>query len=184
MTWAGLDPPFGTILADCPWRYAQTQRTKARADLQYSTMSIEELCALPVQDLAAADAHLWMWSTSRGLAEGWHLPVIQAWGFRPQGAILTWCKTGQPGVGAVVRNNTEFLVLGIRGSPPVPAEPAMASWVASKREYSGRRAHSAKPGWSYDLIERLSPGPYVELFQRRCRMGWSGWGLGYEQASA
>lgn len=183
MSWEGLTPPYGAIVADCPWRYPITQR-RAPAAEKYSTLDIDELCALPVADLAAADAHLWLWVTARGIAEGWHVPVIGAWGFRPQGAVVTWCKTGQPGVGAVVRCNVEFLVLGIRGTPPPPSEPAMTAWVASKRVHSGRYTHSTKPGWAADLVEQTSPGPYVELFQRQGRIGWDAWGHGFESAAS
>lgn len=185
MTWPGLTPPYGALIVDAPWRYHQTQRHRADAARQYSTMSLNELQALPVGELAADDAHLWLWVTARGMAEGWHVPVIKAWGFRPQGAVVTWCKTGQPGVGAVVRCNTEFLVLGVKGTPPVPDEPLMTSWVASKREYATRCAHSKKPGWAMDMIRQVSPGPYVELFARQPQLGIDSWGLGYEgQVSA
>lgn len=184
MTWPGLVPPYGGLLVDPPWRYHQTQRTKAQADRQYSTMSVEELAALPVEELAAADAHLWLWVTARGLAEAWHLPLLRAWGFRPQGAVVTWCKTGQPGIGAVVRSNTEFLVLGVRGTPPVPDQPAMSSWVASQRQYSGRYAHSRKPGWAVDLMRQVSPAPYCELFARQQALGVDAWGLGVEHQCA
>ncbi len=190
MTWLGLTPPYGTAIIDAPWRYATTER---RARPGYSTMSLDELAALPVNALLADDAHVWLWCTNRALAEGWHVRLLGAWGLRAQGAIVTWCKTGQPGVGAVVRSNSEHVLLAIRGRPPLPAAPAMRSWFEAGRVFAGRKGslggwhhgHSAKPPVFADLVEQVSPGPYVELFQRVGRLGWDGWGLGYEgQVSA
>jgi N6-adenosine-specific RNA methylase IME4 len=185
VTWPGLTPPYGCVLVDAPWRYPLTQRHRAHAARQYSTMSIEELAELPVGELLAEDAHVWVWVTNRVLVEGWHLPVLEAWGVRPQGALLTWCKTGQPGVGAVARANTEHLLLAVKGTPLVPEEPLMSTWFQAKRVLTGRSGHSRKPPCAWDLIMQVSPGPYAELFQRQGRLGVDGHGWGYEgQVSA
>jgi N6-adenosine-specific RNA methylase IME4 len=180
MTWAGLSPPYATLLIDAPWRYPLTQRHRAHAARQYSTMTPAELAALPVGELLAEDAHVWLWLVNRALIEGWHLPVLEAWGLRPQGALLTWCKTGQPGVGAVARANTEHLLLAVKGSPPVPESPLMSTWFTANRVLTGRHGHSRKPAMAMDWIEQVSPGPYCELFARQQRLNWAAWGLGHE----
>jgi N6-adenosine-specific RNA methylase IME4 len=177
MTWHGLSPPYGTAVVDPPWRYAITER---RARPGYSTMGLDDLAALPIGDLLADDAHVWLWLTNRALAEGWHVGLLEAWGLRAQGAIITWCKTGQPGCGAVVRSNTEHALLAVRGKPGVPSSPAMRSWYQWPREMHGRYAHSTKAPGFLDVVEQVSPGPYVEVFQRAGRLGWDGWGMGYE----
>jgi N6-adenosine-specific RNA methylase IME4 len=185
VTWPGLSPPYATLLIDAPWRYPVTQRHRAHAARYYSTMTPEELAALPVGELLAERAHVWLWLVNRALIEGWHLPVLEAWGLRPQGALLTWCKTGQPGVGAVARANTEHLLLAVKGSPPVPESPLMSTWFTANRVLTGRHGHSRKPACAWDLIMQVSPGPYAELFQRQGRLGVDGWGFGYEgQVSA
>ena len=167
---AELDPPYSTIVADPPWRYGSAA-TKADASKHYSTMALEDICALPVADLAADDAHLWLWSLN-GMMEEAH-QVVRAWGFRAI-TMLTWCKT-QPGVGYYVRSNTEHAIFATRGHPMVPENKATASWHVWKRG-----AHSAKPDAFIDLVEQVSPPPYVELFCRRPRLGWDSWGYGYE----
>lgn len=168
---AELSPPYSTIVADPPWRYGSAA-TKADARKHYSTMALDEISALPVADLAAPDAHLWLWCLN-GMMEEAH-QVVRSWGFRPL-TILTWCKT-QPGVGYYLRNNTEHCILASRGKPLVPEVKPTSTWFVWKRG-----AHSAKPDAFGDLVEQVSPGPYVELFCRRPRLGWDSWGYGYEQ---
>lgn len=174
MTWDGLTPPYRTIVADPPWRFGSAA-TKADARKHYSTMALADICALPVADLAADDSHLWLWALN-GMMEEAH-QVVRAWGFRPI-TLLTWCKP-QPGVGYYLRNNTEHAIFATRGKPMVPADKAMASWFVWPRG-----AHSAKPDAFIDLVEQVSPGPYVELFCRRPRFGWDSWGLGFEAVVA
>ena len=159
---------YRTIVADPPWRYAAAA-TKADAGKHYSTMSLGEIMALrdTVQQLAEPDAHLWLWTTNAFIEEGYD--VVRAWGFRPL-TLLTWCKP-QPGVGYYLRNNTEHAILASRGTPLVPEEKAMASWYVWPRG-----EHSAKPEAFYDLVEQVSPTPYIELFSRRARLGWGTWG--------
>ena len=159
---------YRTIVADPPWRYAAAA-TKAAAGKHYSTMPLEDIFALgeAVRELAAADAHLWLWTTNAFMEEGHQ--VVRAWGFRPL-TILTWCKK-QPGVGYYLRNSTEHAILASRGKPLVPDEKALSSWYVWPRG-----AHSAKPEAFLDLVERVSPGPYLEMFSRRARLGWDTWG--------
>lgn len=169
--WADLSPPYSTIVADPPWRYASAA-TKADAAKRYSTMSLGEICRLPVRALAAADCHLWLWATN-GLLEDAYV-VLRAWGFSPL-TVVTWCKPG-PGVGHYLRNNTEHVILGSRGRAQVPAEKPLSTWYEWP---SG--AHSAKPAAFYDVVEQVSPGPWVELFCRQPRFGWDSWGHGFEE---
>jgi len=172
--WAELHPPYGTIVADPPWRFV-TAATKVDPGKQYSTLTISEICEMPVVDLAARDAHLWLWAVN-GLMSEAH-DVVRAWGFRPT-TIVTWCKPG-PGVGHYLRNNTEHAIFATRGRPLTPTVKPLSTWYLWPRG-----AHSAKPAGFGDLVEAVSPGPYVELFARSPRLGWDSWGRGYEAMEA
>jgi N6-adenosine-specific RNA methylase IME4 len=169
---------FRTIVADPPWKYktgandsSGAERTKSSAELRYSTMTTDDIAALRVAELADTSAHLWLWGTNMKLGEAYK--VVAAWGFEPL-SLLTWAKT-QPGVGHYLRNNTEHCILAVRGKPMPPrgpgGSPFMASYFVAPRE-----RHSAKPDRFYDVVEQVSPGPYVELFARTARMGWERWG--------
>ncbi len=174
MAWDGLSPPYATIVADPPWRF-QSAATKADARKHYSTMATGDLADMPVETLAAADAHLWVWAVN-GLMEDAYA-LVRAWGFSPL-TLVTWCKPG-PGVGHYLRNNTEHLILASRGKAQTPDDKPLSTWFVWPRG-----AHSAKPAAAFDLIEAVSPGPYVELFCRQGRMGWDSWGHGYESGVA
>lgn len=185
MMWEGLSPPYRTIVVDPPWRYKRTAglTTKGHrpstAQAHYSTMSNEQIAALPIEELAAEQAHLYLWVTVPrlfGEHDRQELPPIaflKQWGFEWK-QMLTWVKTGQMGMGWYFRNHAEHVLFGIRGSLPVATRDLSNVVVAP------RRRHSEKPGAMYDLIERVSPGPYVELFARQPRLGWDSWGWGYE----
>jgi N6-adenosine-specific RNA methylase IME4 len=183
--WDGLNPPYSTIVADPPWMYKKQPGIHGGdgpwPEHRYSTMTNEAIADLTVADLAAPDAHVYLWATNVILTRqrwGWPDPVeiVKRWGFEPK-AILTWIKTGPLGMGRYFRGQTEHVIFGVRGDLPIP--PA-------KREQnifsSPRRAHSVKPGAFFDLVERVSPAPYVELFCRQPRFGWDSWGWGYEEA--
>lgn len=173
MTFAELTPPYATIVADPPWHYEKVNPPNPATDyegagLDYSTMTVDEIKALPVSDLAA-DSRCFLWITQRYLFDG--PDVLRAWGFEPQGRVIVWCK---PPMGTL-NTTTEFVLIGKRGKPPVmPWTPT--TWYAWPR--SG--GHSAKPDAFADLVESWCPGPYVELFCRRPRLGWDSWGKGYE----
>lgn len=172
-----LNGPYSTIVADPPWRYGNQRGAAARGHARnhYSTMSIGEIRCLPVSAIAADDAHLWLWGVNQLMDEAFD--VARHWGFKPL-TMLTWCKPG-PGVGYYLRNNTEHCLFATRGKPMVPDEKAMASWFLWPSSH-----HSAKPDAFGDLVEQVSPGPYVELFSRRPRLGWDSWGFGYERERA
>lgn len=172
VTWLGLKPPYATIVADPPWRYERAGITKVDSRKFYSTMPIADICALPVQELVDRDAHLWLWALN-GLMEEAH-QVVRAWGFKPV-QLVTWCKPG-PGVGHYLRSNTEHAIFATRGRPVTPDAKPLSTWYRWPRGQ-----HSAKPAAFGDLVEQVSPGPYVELFARAQRLGWDGWGWGYDR---
>ncbi len=169
---------FSTILADPPWRF--TNRTgkvapeHRRLD-RYSTMSFETIRSLPVKDVAARNAHLYLWVPNALLPDG--LDVLEAWGFRYVSNIV-WAKRrkdGGPdgrGVGFYFRNVTELLLFGVKGSMRTlgPGRSQVNMIETRKRE------HSRKPDEQYAVIEACSPGPYLELFARHPRAGWTVWG--------
>jgi len=169
---------FQTVLADPPWRF--TNRTgkvapeHKRLD-RYSTMDLADIKALPVGDVTAKNAHLYLWVPNALLLEG--IEVLQAWGFRYVSNIV-WAKRrkdGGPdgrGVGFYFRNVTEPILFGVKGSMRTlaPARSTVNMIETRKRE------HSRKPDEQYDLIESCSPGPYLEMFARYARPGWTAWG--------
>jgi N6-adenosine-specific RNA methylase IME4 len=163
---------YATVLADPPWDIQQKSSTstgarRLGADHHYDLMPVEQIAALPVgQQLAAEDAHLWLWVTNASLFAGKH--VMESWGFRYR-SILTWIKP-RFGLGQYLRNQTEHLLLGVRGSAPIQFR-GQGSWL-----YAPLQEHSHKPEEQYAVIERCSPGPYLELFARRRRHGWHSWG--------
>ena len=169
---------FQTVLADPPWRF--TNRTGKVAPEhhrlgRYGTMSLDEIKALRVSDVTADNAHLYLWVPNALLPEG--LEVMQAWGFRYVSNII-WAKRrkdGGPdgrGVGFYFRNVTEPILFGVKGSMRTLAPGRSTVNMIETR----KREHSRKPDEQYDLIEACSPGPYLELFARYARPGWSVWG--------
>lgn len=173
-----VDGGFQTVLADPPWRFANRTGKVApehrRLD-RYGTMDLDDIKGLPVGEVTAKNAHLYLWVPNALLLEG--IEVLQAWGFRYVSNIV-WAKRrkdGGPdgrGVGFYFRNVTEPILFGVKGSMRTlaPARSTVNMIETRKRE------HSRKPDEQYDLIESCSPGPYLELFARYAREGWSAWG--------
>jgi N6-adenosine-specific RNA methylase IME4 len=169
---------YATILADPPWQFQNRTGKVApehRRLLRYPTMEQREILELPVARLAAARSHLYLWVPNALLAEG--LRVMEAWGFTYK-SNLVWYKVrkdGGPdgrGVGFYFRNVTELVLFGVRGSMrTLPPGRTRVNILATRK-----REHSRKPDEIYDLIEACSPGPYLELFARFPRSGWSQWG--------
>ena len=169
---------FSTVLADPPWRFSNRTGKVApehrRLD-RYSTMPLEAIKALPVGDVLAKNAHLYLWVPNALLPDG--LDVMKAWGFRYVSNIV-WAKRrkdGGPdgrGVGFYFRNVTELLLFGVCGSMRTlgPGRSQVNMIETRKRE------HSRKPDEQYELIESCSPGAYLELFARYGRPGWTCWG--------
>ena len=129
-------------------------------------MKFKDICALPVERLAADNSHLWLWICNSNFFEAIH--VMEAWGYAYK-SCLTWIKP-RFGLGAYLRNQTEHLLLGVRGKAPIQFR-SQGSWF-----YAPVQDHSHKPEEQYAIIERCSPGPYLELFARRKRPGWHSWG--------
>ena len=163
---------FATIVIDPPWDWGdegdQDQMGRARPD--YSTMSKEQLMALPVGAIADDDCHLYMWITNRSLPKGFDL--IQAWGFRYITAI-TWAKPSF-GMGNYFRGQTEQILFAVKGSQPLKRKDVGTLFTAPR----GPNGHSSKPVEFYDLVESCSPGPFIEMFSRHNREGWTTWGEG------
>lgn len=170
---------FGTILADPPWRFINRTGKIApehRRLSRYDTMSIEEIAALPLDAFVAPTAHLYLWIPNALLPDG--LRVMEAWGFTYKGNIV-WHKVrkdGGPdgrGVGFYFRNVTELLLFGTRGKNARTLDPgrSQVNFIATRK-----REHSRKPDEQYQIIESCSPGPFVELFARGTRRGWTTWG--------
>jgi len=155
---------YKTILADPPWDI--NQRGNYGAINHYDLMSLERIKGLPVKDLAEDNAHCWLFVTNAALKSGFD--VLEAWGFTPR-SVFTWVKP-RMGLGVYLRNATEQLLFGTRGKAPVKFH-AQPNWG-----FYPTQDHSHKPEEIYDVIERVSPGPYLELFARRKRKGWSSWG--------
>lgn len=173
-----VDGGYQTVLADPPWRF--TNRTGKVAPehkrlSRYSTMTLDEICALPVEDVVAKNAHLYLWVPNALLPEG--LQVLKAWGFRYVSNIV-WAKRrkdGGPdgrGVGFYFRNTTELLLFGVRGQMRTLAPARSQVNIVETR----KREHSRKPDEQYPLIERCSPGPRLEMFARYPQPGWEVWG--------
>ncbi len=170
---------FGTILADPPWQF--TNRTgkvapEHRRLSRYATMGLEEICQLPVADIAADPAHLYLWVPNALLPEG--LRVMQAWGFTYKSNLI-WHKVRKDGgsdgrgVGFYFRNVTEVILFGTRGKKARTLAPGrrQVNLLATRK-----REHSRKPDEQYEIIESCSWGPRIELFSRGAREGWTVWG--------
>ncbi len=180
---------YRTICADPPWPMKDSgTRTHSDAGdwntgrgtdgrnsrLSYPTMSIDEINALPVPDFAERSAHLYLWAVNAYLEDAYR--VARAWGFKPS-TLLTWCKPPMGlGFGGTFVNTTEFILFCRRGGLKATRRWP-STWHEAGRPYLGAGpTHSAKPDCFNDIVEQVSPGPYLELFARRQRLGWDSWG--------
>ncbi len=189
--WQNLDGPsagliqkaggqkFGAILADPPWQFQNRTGKIApehRRLSRYATMTLADVKALRIESLSAETAHLYLWVPNALLPEG--IEVMRAWGFDYK-SNLVWHKIrkdGGPdgrGVGFYFRNTTELLLFGVRGKNARTLAPGRRQVNIIKTR---KREHSRKPDEAYDLIEACSWGPYLELFARGARAGWTAWG--------
>ncbi len=169
---------YGTILADPPWRFANRTGKMApehKRLSRYQTMTFEEIMELPVAELAKPQSHLYLWVPNALIRQG--LEVMDRWGFEYKTNVVWYKirKDGGPdgrGVGFYFRNVTELVLFGIKGSlRTLPPGRTQVNIIRSRK-----REHSRKPDELYDVIESCSPGPYLELFARHARFGWSQWG--------
>jgi N6-adenosine-specific RNA methylase IME4 len=190
---------YGVIVADPPWKtmggplmggsvgegwHWKDQTKGATRPLPYSTMTVEQIAALPVASLADDDCALYLWTINAYVEDAY--AIARAWGFKPS-TLLTWCKAPMGGgLGGVHGISTEFVLYARNGSPAekrtpgtwFEGEPDEGHGFGWKRFYvNGKPAHSAKPEAFYDKVHEATPeGPYVELFARRARLGWDYWG--------
>lgn len=164
---------FGAIYADPPWLY-DNQGTRAATGNHYGGLTVDQLCALPVRELTAPDAHLHLWTTNAFLFE---CPkIFEAWGFEFRSSFV-WVKS-QMGIGNYWRNSHEILLTAIRGEKAKSfRDHSLTSWLEC-----ARGAHSAKPEQVRGYIERASPGPFLELFGRSPANGWVVWGNQIERS--
>jgi N6-adenosine-specific RNA methylase IME4 len=173
------DKKFATVLADPPWRFINRTGKMApehKRLARYETMTTDDIAAMPLLGSLAATSHLYLWVPNALLPEG--LRVLKAWGFDYKSNIV-WQKIrkdGGPdgrGVGFYFRNVTELVLFGVRGKNA-------RTKAAGRRQVNilctRKREHSRKPDELYDIIESCSPGPYLELFARGMRPGWTAWG--------
>jgi len=170
---------FHTVLADPPWQF-QNKTGKVAPEHKrlnrYGTMTLDAICELPVTSICVEPAHLYLWVPNALLPEG--LRVMAAWGFQYK-SNLVWHKIrkdGGPdgrGVGFYFRNTTEIILFGVRGKDARTLAPGRTQVNIIK---SMKREHSRKPDEQYKIIEACSSGPFVELFARGPRAGWTTWG--------
>lgn len=183
-----IEGGYGCILADPPWYFRTRTHQIGSRDAQnhYNVMSLPDICDMPVRDVAAKDAHLFLWTTGPCLPHAFK--VIDAWGFRYSGVAFTWAKLKRSyderqlrmtptaasdfhvGLGFTTRKNTEFCLLARRGSAKRVAKNVRELILAPVRE------HSRKPDEVHDRVEAYCEGPYLELFARTPRSGWTVWG--------
>lgn len=144
------------------------------AQLPYQTMSVKAIADIPVLSICAPDAHLYLWVTNKYLMRA--SDVIDAWGFR-YSTTLVWAKNAMGGgLGGNFKITTEFLLFCTRGQLKAK-QPHTGTWFNEKRSYkNGFPCNSKKPEFFAELIEKVSPGPYLEMFARDSRPGWDVWG--------
>lgn len=166
VTLANSGRRYGCVCADPPWRY-KNRATRGAAINHYESMTIDAICALPVAQLAAPDAHLHLWVTYPLVFEAER--VLNAWGFDYR-SMFVWAKP-RLGLGNYWRGSHEILLTAVRGNKKRFQDKALRSW----KEIRGGE-HSAKPAEVRSMLERASPGPYLELFGRQPVTGWTVWG--------
>lgn len=180
---------FGAILADPPWRfetwgvggrdrsadqhYLQQAPDCGAAVSSFTTMTLDEICAMPVPEVAADDCCLFLWACCPLLREA--LQVMEAWGFDYRATAFSWAKVNQDGspymgLGYWTRGNVELCLFGKKG------KPRRIAMDVPQLVLERRREHSRKPDCVHGRIERLVAGPYLELFGRQSRPGWVVWG--------
>jgi N6-adenosine-specific RNA methylase IME4 len=174
---------YGAILADPPWAYQvwSAKGTGRSAEQHYDTMWAEDIAALDVDGLAAPDCVLFLWATWPCLKQA--MALIETWGFTYKTCAFDWMKASntqpdffqeevapQIGGGYWTRSNTEPCLLATRGKPKRLNADVRQGIIAPRCE------HSRKPDGIHERIERLVAGPYLELFARQQRKGWTVWG--------
>ena len=171
-----IDLKYNVIYADPPWTFkTYSNKGKDRSpEKHYSVMSFKDICNMPVGNIARDNSVLLMWAIDPLLDKAFE--VIKAWGFTYKTVAFTWAKLNKTkpgfftGLGYWTRGNPEMCLLATRGKPK-RLNKSIPQLVVSQRQ-----EHSRKPDVVYDHIEKMLEGPYIELFARRKRDGWSSWG--------
>jgi len=165
---------YSIILADPAWRY-KNKGGKGAAENHYPTMSIEEICALPVGEIAASDSALFLWATFPMLPEA--LRVVKAWGFQYKTVAFVWLKLNRKsntwfyGLGFWTRSNAEICLFATKGRPK-RQDKSIHQFIITPLE-----AHSKKPDEARDrIVQLIGDLPRVELFARQATPGWDVWG--------
>lgn len=185
------DRTYSTIIADPPWRTSAGRTLGAYTvedgeqvfsvsdnsarDLPYQSMTVDAIASMRVKDVASKDAHLYLWTTNGYLRDAFD--IAKAWGFK-HSTTLVWAKTPfGGGLGGAYGISTEFCLFCRRGSLAAKNR-IKTTWFNWPRPYDqrGKPDHSRKPEAFRDMVEQVSPGPYLELFARDNRLGWDAWG--------
>lgn len=166
------DKKYKTIYADPPWKESGGGKIKRGADRHYQLMATKDIKALPVNQIADENCHLYLWVTNNFLKDG--LEVMEAWGFRYV-TMITWYKDGNLGLGQYFRGRTEHCLFGVKGKLPYKLlngkrQQGQTGFIATR----GR--HSEKPKEMREMIEKVSYEPRIELFARERFDGWDCWG--------
>lgn len=184
---------YVTLMADPPWWEAGGGKIKRGADRHYPLMKTRDIAALPVREWMAPNAHCYIWVTNNFLRDG--LEVMEAWGFRYV-TTITWFKSKreqdddifdergcigadanlQVGLGQYFRGCTEPVLFGVRGQVPYRMTAEGKRAQGRTGFHAPRNEHSAKPAKMRQMVERVSPGPYLEMFARQPVAGWDVWG--------
>lgn len=180
---------YRAILADPPWQFAtwSDKGMDRSADQHYATMTMREIAELPLPSVAADDCALFLWACWPSIADAFR--IIESWGFTYKTCAFSWMKadpyrlfadeaTPFAGMGYWTRANTEPCLLSTRGKPKRLNADVRQGIIAPRRE------HSRKPDEIHGRIERLVAGPYLELFARQKRPGWTSWGLEVDKFNA
>lgn len=158
---------YAVIYADPPWQYDNSGFNES-ADNQYPTMPLDEICELPISNLADETTVLFLWATNPLLPEA--LKVLESWGFEYK-TNMAWIKDAGRGKGWYLKSKHELLLIGVKSETPHPVERPDSCFEADRGN-----VHSRKPEKAYEIIESMYPGNKVELFARNSREGWDSWG--------
>ena len=185
---------YKTIVCDPPWSYrsnrviSRTSHDTVAAENQYKTMSNEEIAALRVPNIAEDVSYLYLWITTpkkfgdrnRRKKQPAPIDILEGWGFKYQTTIYWLKKPGALGMGFYFRGEVEECLFATRGGAKVPVELRVPNWMETDEPglwlSAPKKRHSQKPEVFYDIVERVSPGPYLEMFARRNRFNWDTWG--------
>lgn len=165
------DKKYCTIYADPPWMETGGGKIKRGADKHYTLMKTKDIAALPIGDIAEKNCHLYLWTTNNFLPDA--LDVMKAWGFTYK-TIITWGKD-KFGLGQYFRGQTEHCLFGVRGVLPYKTLNGLRQQGRTLL-LAPRTEHSVKPEVMRQMIEKVSYGPYIELFARKVVAGWDAWG--------